>query len=200
MTRRILGFVRRLRVRWHWLLAALMAGLLLHFAIVFALTYAMPRRHIATLEGLVPANVMTLLPPITADYQPLPFMMPYSRYAICRYDITKSPLVLRATLGDDDWTIALYDPAGDNVYVVAGADLDRREIELLLTSKQDGLASPLSTAKDAAAASVTVGLASRTGVAILSAPVAGPAFDSTVERLMVQATCQPRSKLPGAGG
>lgn len=195
MRARLTQMLRRLRVRWHWLAAACLAGLLLHFATVFTVTYAVPRSDLAALAGLGPLNALMVLPPVTPESQPLPYMMPDTRYAICRYDIAKSPLVLRATFGDDDWSIALYDPNGDNVYVVTGADLDRREIELLLTSKQDGLASPLSTSKDAAATSVTVGLASRTGVAIISAPMAGAAFASSVERLLLQASCQPRGKL-----
>ncbi len=186
----------RLRVRWLWLAAALLAGLLLHFAAVFTVTYALPRPDMAVLATLSPLNTLTVLPPITPEHQPLPFMMADTRYAICRYDIRKGPVVLHASFGDDDWTIALYSPSGDNVYVVSGADLDRREIELLLTATQDGLASPLSTAKDAAATSVTVGLANRTGVAIISAPMAGPAFGSAIERLLLQASCQQRGK-PG---
>jgi len=194
MILRIPKIIRRQRVRWRWLVAAILAGLLLHLATVFTVTYALPRREFAVLAPLGRLNTMAVLPPITADAQPLPFMMPDTRYAICRYDISKSPLVLRASFADDDWSIALFDPSGDNVYVVTGADLDRREIELLLTTKQDGLASPLSTSKAAAAASVTVGLASRTGVAIVSAPMAGSAFAATVERLLLQASCQPRNK------
>ncbi len=194
------GFIRRLRIRWLWLVSAGLAGMLLHFASVFTVTYALPRRGFDTLASLGSVNTMAVLPLISADYQPLPFMMRDTRYAVCRYDISKSPLVLRATLGDDDWTIALFDPSGSNVYVVSGGDLDRREIELLLTSKQDGIATPLSTAKDAAAASVTVGLAGRTGIAVLSAPIAAPAFASAAERLILQASCQPRGKVAGAGG
>jgi uncharacterized membrane protein len=188
-------FIRKLRIRWHWLAAAVLAGILLHFIAVFAVTNAFARRDLGALGNLGPTNAMTVLAPITHDNQPMPFMMPDTRYAVCLYDIAKGPLVLRATLGDDDWSIALYDPNGDNVYVVTGADLDRREIELLLTAKQDGLASPLSTSKDAAATSVTVGLASRTGIAIISAPMAGAAFATSVERLLLQASCQPRAKL-----
>lgn len=197
---RVPAVIRRLRIRWHWLAAACLAGLLLHFALVFTVAYALPRSSIIALSGLGPLNTMAVLPPITDAYQPLPFLMRDTRYAVCRYDISKSPLVLRATLGDDDWSIALFDPAGSNVYVVSGADLDRRDIELLLTSRQDGIATPLSTTKDAAAASVTVGLASRTGIAVLSAPIPGPAFASAAERLLLQASCQLRGKAAGAGG
>jgi uncharacterized membrane protein len=189
---RVLG---KLRIRWDRLAAAGLAGLLLHFVAVFAVTNAFARRDFAALASLGPLNAMAVLAPVTPDTQPLPFMVPDTRYAICRYDISKGPVVLRATFGDDDWSIALHDPNGDNVYVVTGADLDRREIELLLTAKQDGLASPLSTSKDSAATSVTVGLTSRTGIAIVRAPMAGSAFATSVERLLLQASCQPRGKL-----
>ncbi len=195
MILRLVRMFGKLRMRWHWLAAAGLAGLLLHFVAVFAVTSTFARRDLAVLSSLGAANTMTVLAPIGPDNQPLPFMMADARYAICHFDIAKSPVVVRATFGDDDWSIALYDPNGDNVYVVTGADLDRREIELLLTAKQDGLATPLSTSKDAAATSVTVGLASRTGVAVISAPIAGSAFANSIERLLLQATCQPRGKL-----
>ena len=195
---RLPGRLRNLRLRPLWLAAALLAGLLLHFAAVFGVTYALPRPGMEALSAVSAVNTMTMLPPVTPAHQPLPFMMTDTLYAVCRYDIRKGPVVLHASLGDDDWTIALFAPSGDNVYVVSGADLDRREIELLLTATQDGLASPLSTAKDAAATSVTVGLGNRTGIAVISAPMTGPAFASVTERLLLQASCQQRGKVGAA--
>jgi uncharacterized membrane protein len=182
------------RVRWHWLAAAVLAGLLLHIATVLSVVFGQANPAFAKLTDRIPFNIMTVLPAITPGHQLLPFMMPGTRYALCRYDLRKGPVVLRASLGDDTWSIALYTPAGDNVYAISGADLDRREIELLLTATPDNPASPLAAAKDASAAGVTVGLPDRKGVAIISAPMFDPASAGRVESLLLQASCQPRSK------
>ena len=67
----------------------------------------------------------------------------------------------------------------------------------LLTTDQDGVGQALSTAKDAAAASVSVGLSNHTGLALISAPVPSPAYANQTERLLTQATCQQRLRAAG---
>ena len=188
---------RRVRIHWLWLAAALLTGLLLHIATVLTVSFAMPHRGMLEANKLGPVNTLKVLPAATPGGLPLPFMTADSRYAVCRFDTRKGPVAIHASLGDDDWTIALYSPAGDNVYVVSGADLDRREIELLLTTDQDGVGQALSTAKDAAAASVSVGLSNHTGLALISAPVPSPAYANQTERLLTQATCQQRLRAAG---
>ena len=186
---RVVRALRGLRIRWVWLAAAVLAGLLLHIAAVLAITRVMPHRGISALSRIGSVNTMILLPPVGPTHQPLPFLSLDTRYALCRFDLRKGPVVLHASLGDDSWTVALYSSTGDNFYAVSGADLQQRDVELLLTTAQDSLGAALPIAKDATAATITVGVPARTGVAIISAPTISPADADTATRLLTQATC-----------
>lgn len=188
----------RLRIRWQWLAASVLAGILIHFIAVFAVTGVLPRTGMGALAAAGPVNSLTPLDPITPENQPVAFMMADTRYAVCPFDIRGGPVQLNASLGDDDWTIAIYGPNGDNLYAVSGADLDRRAIELILAGADDGIAAPLTASKDAVAASVTVGLSVPTGVAIISAPLPDPAHASVTDRLIRLATCQQRKTADGS--
>ena len=127
--RPVVRFLRSLRIKWVWLAAAVLAGVFLHIATVLAVTQVTPHRGIQILAGIGQINSMTVLPPVTAAYQPLPFLSPDTRYAVCRFDLHKGPVVIHATLGDDNWTVALYAPSGANVYAVAGADLEQPDAQ-----------------------------------------------------------------------
>ena len=61
-------------------------------------------------------------------------MAPDVRYAFCRFDLSNGPVRLRAAVADDLWLIALYTPKGDNFYAVAGADMKRAQIDLIIAA------------------------------------------------------------------
>ena len=190
--------LRRLRIKWVWLAAAVLAGAFLHIATVLAVNQMTPHRGIQTLALAGQVNNMTVLPPVTASFQPLPFLSPDTRYAVCRFDLNKGPVVIHATLGDDNWTVALYAPSGANVYAVAGADLEQRDVELLLAVSQDTQGAALPIAHDASSTTITVGMPSRTGVAIISAPMTSTADADKTARLLTQAACTARIRADGA--
>lgn len=196
--RPVVRFLRSLRIKWVWLAAAVLAGVFLHIATVLAVTQVTPHRGIQILAGIGQINSMTVLPPVTAAYQPLPFLSPDTRYAVCRFDLHKGPVVIHATLGDDNWTVALYAPSGANVYAVAGADLEQRDVELLLATSADTQGAALPIARDASSTTITVGMPSRTGVAIISAPMASAAEADKTARLLTQAVCNARPSADGA--
>jgi len=194
-----LRLLRKLRVNVLWLAAAVLAGLLLHIGAVLAITHLSPNPAVAALSKLGAANEMVVLPPVTAGHQPLPFMSPAERYAMCRFDLRKGPVALHAVLGGDNWTIAVYGPTGANEYAVAGADLERREVELLLAAGSDGQGPSLPIARDASV-TTAVGLASRIGIAIISAPAARSAEGDVIERLLSQASCTQRTRTAAPAG
>lgn len=197
---RIARLLRKQRVKASWLAAAVLAGLLLHIGAVLAITHLGSNPAIVALSSLGPVNQMSVLPPVTPGHQPLPFLSPAERYAVCRFDLRKGPVAVHAVLGGDDWVVAIYAPTGANVFNISGADLERREIELVLAGNGETKGPPLPIARDAGL-STTVGLAARTGIAVISAPGTRLADAGSVEKLLSQATCTPRTRsgLPGPG-
>jgi len=191
--------LRKLPVNGRWLAAAVLAGLLLHLGTVLAINHFLPNRAIAAIAQLGPANQMTVLEPVAKGHQPLPFLSPMERYAVCRFDLRKGPVALHTVLGGDDWTLAIYGATGANVFAAAGSDLERYEVELLLALNSDGTGAGLPIAKDAGVAT-TLALTERTGIAIISAPVGQSAYGDLTDRLLAEATCTQRPKsLPQAG-
>ena len=59
-----------------------------------------------------------------------------ARRALCLLPLRSRqwPVRLKATVADDLWLIALYTPEGDNFYSVAGADMKRAEIDLVIAA------------------------------------------------------------------
>ena len=77
---------------------------------------------------------MIELPPATPGRQVMPMMAPDVRYAFCRFDLANGPVRLNARVADELWLIALYTPEGENFYSVAGADMKRAEIDLVIAA------------------------------------------------------------------
>lgn len=192
-------FFRKLRISLLWLAAAVLAGLLLHIGAVLAITHFGQNSAVAAWSELGQVNTMTVLPPVSAGHQPLPFLSPTERYAVCKFDLRKGPVALHVVVGSDDWEVAIFGPTGANVYAVTGADLERHEFEILLATSSDGRAASLPIAGESGV-TTAVGLAARTGIAVISAPTGRSANDTQTERLLSQASCTPRAKLGAASG
>lgn len=172
-------------------LAALCAMGILHIcatltAPLFSVTTAFAR-----LEPLLPVNEMKILPPITPDAQPLPFLTPDVRYAMCRYDSTGGPVTVTAVLPGRGWSLALHTPDGNNVYAATGRD-DRSTVMRLrivpaeerffgLSPEAQGMTRP--TAR-------TQTVESTRGVAIIRAPDKGQAYQHIIEADLLQAQCR----------
>ena len=194
--RALLRWIGRLRPSLLGLVAALLAGLLVHIGTVLSLTHIGAAPGYLALSKLSSTNQMTVLEPVSAGHQPLPFMAPSERYAICRFDLRKGPVAINVKLGGDDWMVAVYSPNGDNVYAISGADLARHDVEIVLASRDDGLGAALPIARDGNV-TTSVSLASRTGIAVVSAPVARAANGPVAEQLLGQATCTQQMRVQG---
>ncbi len=80
-----------------------------------------PRPATSASRSDLPINNMQILPPVSPEAQPLPFMGTDARYAVCRFDTEEGAVALNATLPGPGWILALYSPEGDNFVLVGGA-------------------------------------------------------------------------------
>ena len=115
------------------MLGLVLAGLI-HIVAVLTLPMLAPRNAQARLAALGPANTMIELPAAAPGRQAMPMMAPDVRYAFCRFDLTNGPIRLRAAIADELWLIALYTPEGENFYTVAGADMKRPQLDLIIAA------------------------------------------------------------------
>lgn len=176
----------RLRVL---LVAMLLAGIL-HILATLAAPRLAGSSPIARLAPLAPMHKFMVHPPLTPQNQPLPFMAPDMRYAMCRYDTAKGPVLVSARLPGLGWALALYSPEGDNFYTALGQDSQSTDITLQLEPTADrflGLTPEArgKVSEDTAQLSITTGR----GLAVVRAPDRGFAYSADTEAALKRATC-----------
>jgi uncharacterized membrane protein len=108
------GWMKRLS--WYTLLLALVVGGIVHIAATMILPQFAKAGAFQQLAQVLPVNRMRILPPIDATNQPLPYVGPDVRLAVCRYDVSDGPVAVKVALPDSGWMLALYTEAGDNFY------------------------------------------------------------------------------------
>lgn len=134
---------------------------------------------------------MTVLRPVSPDNQPIPFMSPNLRYAICRYDTSNGPVELNVTLPDETWSIALHTPDGANPFAATGQQQGTDVLKIRLVPSPDqfsGLSPEAEGKSDNKPVELTV--VAKTGIAVVRAPVKGVAFQRMTEAMLLKAQCK----------
>lgn len=173
-------------------LAAICAMGILHICVTLTAPVFSDATAYARLEPVLPVNAMKVLPPVTPDAQPLPFLTPDVRYAMCRYDSTAGPVTVTAVLPGRGWSLALHTPDGDNVYAATGRD-DRSttlRLRILPTEQRFFGASPEALGQPRPTAR-TQTVESTRGIAIVRAPDKGQAYQHIIEASLIRAKCTP---------
>ena len=88
MPMRLLSLLRRIELRA--VLAALVAVAILHILATLAAPHFASAPAVARLAEALPLNSMKVLPPVGRSSQPVPYLAPDARYAMCRFDTTKT--------------------------------------------------------------------------------------------------------------
>ena len=173
-------------------LGLVLAGLI-HVVAVLTLPMLAPRDAQARLAALGPANTMIQLPAAAPGRQVMPMMAPDVRYAVCRYDLSKGPVRLRARIADGLWLIAFYTPLGENFYAVAGADMKESEVDLIIATVDQTVAEVGVDSPEAFDNVVVVSSPVVEGIALIRAPLAGPSRSAEAERALKATYCGPHN-------
>ena len=118
---------------FYWLAAGLLLGAIIHLITILAMPLLSEHKAWDRIADNYQLNTMTILPRITPDIQPLPFMAPDIRYAICKYNVKNRPLLVHANLLNELWSIAIFNRRGENVYTLSGNDLKSRDVEIKIS-------------------------------------------------------------------
>lgn len=190
---RVLALVRKIELRA--VLAALVAIAILHICATLAAPHLASAPAYSRLAAALPVNTMKLLPPVTRAAQPLPFLAPDARYAMCRFDTSKSPVALHAVLPDVGWSLAIYTPAGDNIYAATGQASQETSAAIKLVPSGDrftGLTPELRGLAPSTRQELSIAV--RQGVAIVRAPDRGTAYQGMIEAVLAAASCAPADR------
>ncbi|MDX2288567.1 MAG: hypothetical protein NW217_07070 [Hyphomicrobiaceae bacterium] len=171
--------------------AALCGSGILHIVATLSAPQMLSRSAYARLSPTLPTNTMSVLPPISPVAQPLPFLSPATRLAVCHYDTARGPVDLQVSLPGPGWMLSLHTPGGANIYSAAGQDgrpivlklriVPSAERFMGLTPEALGTVSTRDTQQT---------VESARGIAIIQAPDRGEAYRPFIDAALAQARCQ----------
>lgn len=173
-------------------LAAIVAMAILHIGATLAAPYLATAPAYTRLASVLPLNTMKLLPPVTRAAQPLPFLGPDTRYAMCKFDTSSRPVTLTAVLPEAGWSLAIYTPSGDNIYVATGQPGQPTNATIRLVPSGD-LFTGLTPESRGLAPQTQQPLtfAVRQGIAVIRAPERGDPYRALTEAALEKSTCAP---------
>jgi uncharacterized membrane protein len=174
---------------WRAVVGALLLGGILHIAATLAVTALGPGNAYQRMRETLPANSMVILPPAAPGKEPLPYMVPDALYAMCRYDISTTPVAVSAALAEAGWTLSLHTPQGDNFYVMPAQQLRRPEVSFVLVPGGERYADYAPTPRRATAQQSQITSPSLEGLVVVRAPLRGLAWRAEAETLLRRASC-----------
>lgn len=178
------------RFNWRVAGAALCSIGILHILTTFAAPSLATATAYDRLAIALPPNAMRVLPPITAGDQPLPFLAPDGRYAMCRFDARHGSVSVKAGLPGPGWSLALYNSDGTNFYTAVSPPGRRIEVSLLLTPGEDRFQGLTPEARgERRVADTTLTITADKGLAVIEAPDQGAAYAARNLEELKRAQC-----------
>lgn len=178
------------RFNWRLVGATFCAASILHIMATLAAPSMVTVAPFDRLARKLPLNTMQILPPVTSNAQPLPFLAPDARYAMCRFDSTAGEILISAVLPAPGWTLSLHSKEGENFYTAVAQPGRSTDVSLILIPTDErftGL-TPEATGKQGQE-SRSLTLVAPEGIAIVRAPDTGHAFRAISEAELARARC-----------
>jgi uncharacterized membrane protein len=175
-------------VSWQVVFAAVVAGGIVHIATTLSVPFAATAsayKRVATL----PANKMVVLPPATPTQQPLPFLSPEARFAICRFDLSDGPIAISVTLPERGWLLTVHSAVGDVFYAAPGQDVRSMDVGIRLVPAAERLLGLLPGGRSMDGDGTSISSPTRHGLVLVRAPVSGEAFGERIEKVLARASC-----------
>jgi uncharacterized membrane protein len=182
-------------LNWQFILAVPVAAGILHICATLAAPYLTAASAYSRLAPALPINRMEVLNTSTPGAEPLPFLSPDARYAMCRFDTSGGPVTVASTLPPDiGWTLTVMTPQGDNIYAAASVPQRPTPIQLALVPSEDAFLGVTPEARGIArdAAQPTVLSATR-GIVVVRAPDKGFSYQRHADAVLKDARCTARS-------
>jgi uncharacterized membrane protein len=178
--------------RWinrRMVVAALLLGGIVHICVTFLAPAYTSGHAYRQLVDLLPPNSMTVLPQQAPARQILRELPPDALYAMCRYDLHRAPVTVRATVLGPGWALSVHTPLGTNFYVLTGQSDRSTDVSFVLVPSAPDPA--LSVPRREGRAETQIVSPSLEGVIILRAPVRGLAWTAETEAILKRASCTP---------
>lgn len=179
--------------QWRYLLLLPVAAGIVHLIATFLAVSNIRGSAYYRLATTLPTNTMKILAPVTPSQQPLPYLAPDARYAMCRFSSKQGPVDVSAVLPERGWTLGVYHNDGSTAYFAAGTSVRPSTIALTLLPGDNrflGL-TPQALGKTAPTApQLTLNV--REGLIVVRAPDRGAAYRQADEAILANASCVAR--------
>lgn len=176
-------------VNWQVVLAALVAGGIVHIGTTLSVPFTATASAFKRVSAALPANKMVVLPPATPAKQPLPFLSPEARFAICRFDLSDGPIAVTVTLPERGWLLTVHSTIGDVFYAAPGQDVRSMDVSFRLVPAAERLLGLLPGGRSMDGDGTSISSPTRQGLILLRAPISGEAFGQRIEKILAQASC-----------
>jgi uncharacterized membrane protein len=180
---------------WQLIIAAPITAGILHICATFAAPYLTAASAYSRLAPALPVNSMQVLHTLAPGAEPLPFLSPDARYAMCHFDATQGPVSVNALLpADAGWMLAVISPQGDNIYAAASTPGRPTPITLVLLPSEEHFLGVTPEARGIARdTQPPVAIAATHGIVVMRGPDKGLSYRAEVEAVLKQARCSARS-------
>lgn len=171
-----------------WAMAAVVAGIV-HIIVVLAMSEFTGQPAHDRLVQSLPFHKFEVVAPVTPANQPLPYLSPDFRYAICRFRTAQGTVTITASLPDSGWTLSVFTKNGENVFTQAGQAGRRTDMVLLLTQPGERMLGISQDAVAAQPAGAPLAVSAREGLVIFRSPIRGRSHRWEAEGELRRATC-----------
>jgi uncharacterized membrane protein len=125
-------------IRW---IAVIFGGVvfggIIHLASVLALPAIATKDAYSRLSPTTSLNAVSMLPPVSPDSSPIPYLDPSFAVAVCRYNLSTGPLKLTLPVSQAYTSVSFYTRNEVAYYAINDRSAGRRVIELtLMTAEQ----------------------------------------------------------------
>lgn len=183
------------KANWTLILAAPVAAGILHICATLAAPHLTAASAYSRLVPALPINKMEILSTAEPGTEPLPFLSPDARYAMCRFDARSGPVTVSASLPPEPgWILSVISPQGDNVYAAASTAGRSIPISIALVPSEDHFLGVTPEARGIARnVQPPVPVAITRGIVVVRGPDNGFAYRGALEDGLRQASCTARS-------
>lgn len=177
-------------INWRILAAALFGIGIVHIIATLAAPSLTLSAAYHRLEGVLPTNRPVILPPVSPQNQPLPFMTPALRYAMCRYDTANGPVDVSVELGATGSSLTIYTVDGEAVYTAAQSEVPLHMVRITPADGRFlGLTPEARGHRSSQVPSAT--LHADRGVVVYATPDLGVSYQSATQHHLAAASCNP---------
>lgn len=180
------------RISWQLVAVSLVTGGIIHITATLVVPKLATASAYHRLAATLPVNRMQVLPPATAERQPLPFIGPDVRLAVCRYDVSEGSVAISAVLPDKGWSLGIYTATGDNFYAIPAQDYRKTEVRFTLVPPAERLLGIFNWGRGADTVASQISVPQPVGLVVLRAPLRGRAYQSEAEATLARAQCSPQ--------